>query len=627
MTSKLEITTFIQKQNKLSTLRLITCGSVDDGKSTLLGRILYESKLLFDDQVDALIKDSKKSGTQGGGIDFALLVDGLSAEREQGITIDVAYRYFSTSKRKFIVADSPGHEEYTRNMATAASNADLAIILVDARNGILAQTKRHSYIANLMGIKHVVVAINKMDLVDFNQEVFENIIDEYNREIQSKLQFMDISFIPVSALHGDNIFKNSKKMAWYNGNSLMQTLETTELSPQPEGKFNMSVQLVNRPNLDFRGYSGLINSGHLSLGDEIEVAGTKLHATVKKIFLGDKDVNKCWKGDSVTLVLDREIDISRGSALTSKGNSQDKYNMYSTTMVWFDSVKCFQNNKYIIKTSHTQTNCEILKIKNKIGINNYENAPSSPLEMNDISNCDLLLDEPLYMLPYKENNTHGNFILIDKKTNLTVAAGVINHHLRRSENIKWQQTDINLGAREDMLGQQSLVIWFTGLSGAGKSTIANLLEKRLSADRKLTYLLDGDNLRHGLNKDLGFTEQDRIENIRRVGEVSKILFDAGIIVLASFISPYEKDRKSVKDLFPRGKFLEIYVSASLERLYERDTKGLYKKASEGKLPNFTGISSLYEEPIDPAITINTDLVTPEAAVDHIFTFLEENKCI
>lgn len=625
--AKTEIKKFITKQNKLDTLRFITCGSVDDGKSTLLGRMLYEAQLIFDDQVDSLVKDSKKIGTQGESIDFALLVDGLAAEREQGITIDVAYRFFSTDHRKFIVADSPGHEQYTRNMATAASNADLAIILIDARNGILSQTKRHSFLVNLMGIKNVIVAINKMDLVDYKKDIFENIVEQYKDLIAKKLDFSRMHFIPVSALQGDNIVKKSRAMDWYEGDTLIKILEFIDIIEDKSSPFSMPIQYVNRPSLNFRGFCGRVSSGNLCIGDEIEVSNSKETASIKEIFLGDHNVQECQKGDSVTITLNKEIDISRGDIVTISGDHIETTNGVLATIVWFGSEPSFSNRSFIMKSAHSQIKCDLMKIKHKIDINSYQQTKADKLEMNDIAMCELALDKNSSLQSFSENKDLGNFILIDKKTNLTVAAGIINHHLRRSANVKWQKTDINLDLREKLLGQKAVVLWFTGLSGSGKSTISNLLEKKLFSDEKLTYLIDGDNLRHGLNKDLGFKEVDRIENLRRVGEVAKLMFDSGLIVLASFISPYKKDRKRIKKLFPSDRFIEIYVKASIESVKERDPKGLYAKASRGEIPNFTGINAPYEEPSKPDIIIDTDKMSPENAADQIINYLKEKKCL
>ena len=622
-----EIKKFINKQNSLDTLRFITCGSVDDGKSTLLGRMLYEAHLIFDDQVDSLVSDSKKIGTQGGEIDFALLVDGLAAEREQGITIDVAYRFFSTEKRKFIVADSPGHEQYTRNMVTAASSADVAIILIDARNGILPQTKRHSFIASLVGIKKIIVAVNKMDLINFEKDIFEKITKDYEKNVLPELEFDEVNFIPVSALGGDNIISNSPKTTWYSGKPLMSMLESINIDNKENDLFSMPVQYVNRPNLNFRGFSGTISSGSLVVNDEILVSSSLQTATVNEIYIADENAKSCNQGDAVTITLNKEIDISRGDILFNKTYKVQKSNAFLTNLIWFNEKACFSNRSYILKSGNKQTGCEVLKIKNKININNYEKISAGSLEMNDIAECELLVDNELCLLPYGENKTLGNFILIDKTSNLTVAAGIVKHDLRRATNVKWQDTEITRQKREKILNQKAFVVWFTGLSGSGKSTIANILEKKLSAEGILTYLLDGDNLRHGLNKDLGFKKEDRIENLRRVGEVAKILHDAGIVVLASFISPYKKDREAIKSLFTDKDFIEIHVDADLETVKLRDPKGLYTKAMEGKIPNFTGVNSAYEAPESPDIKINTKDISAENAAKKILKYIKEKNVI
>ncbi len=627
MTKNTEIKKFINKQNSLDTLRFITCGSVDDGKSTLLGRMLYEAHLIFDDQVDSLVSDSKKIGTQGGEIDFALLVDGLVAEREQGITIDVAYRFFSTEKRKFIVADSPGHEQYTRNMVTAASGAELAIILIDARNGILPQTKRHSFIASLVGIKKIIVAVNKMDLINFEKDVFKKVTEDYKKNVLPQVEFDEVNFIPVSALGGDNIIDISPKTPWYSGKPLMSMLESINIDNKENDIFSMPVQYVNRPNLNFRGFSGTVSSGSLAVNDEILVSSSLQTANVNEIYIADKNAKSCNEGDAVTITLNKEIDISRGDILFNKSYEVKKSNAFLTNLIWFNEKACYSNRSYILKSGNKQTGCEILKIKNKININNYEKISAGSLEMNDIAECELLLDNKLCLLPYSENKTLGNFILIDKTSNLTVAAGTVKHDLRRATNVKWQETEITRQIREKILNQKAFVIWFTGLSGSGKSTIANILEKKLSSDGVLTYLLDGDNLRHGLNKDLGFKKEDRIENLRRVGEVAKILHDSGIVVLASFISPYKKDREAIKNLFTDEDFIEIHIDADLETVKSRDPKGLYIKAIEGKIPNFTGITSAYEAPESPDIKINTKDTSAENAAQKILDYIKEKNVI
>lgn len=625
MNASSEIKKFIKQQNSLDTLRFITCGSVDDGKSTLLGRLLYEAQLIFDDQIDSLVKDSKKIGTQGEEIDFALLVDGLAAEREQGITIDVAYRFFSTEKRKFIVADSPGHEQYTRNMVTAASTADLAIILIDARKGVLEQTKRHSFIADMVGIKNIIVAVNKMDLINYDQAKYQEIVDSYEKQILKDLGFKKIEFIPISALCGDNIINKSDNMLWYESPTIINLLETASITDVEEGFFSMPVQNVLRPNLDFRGFSGRVTSGELKKGDELIVASSGELASVESLSIGKKPIQKASVNDSITLTLDKEIDISRGDILSVKENSLEANSMLNTNLIWLDNDTCHTNRFYNLKIGTKIINCKLLNIKNRIDINTYKKENAKKLEMNDICECEIRLDNEVHFTPYKQNKSLGSFILIDKITNLTVAAGVINHGLRRSLNTFWEQTEINQKAREELLNQKAKVIWLTGLSGAGKSTIAKLVEKELYSKNKLTYLLDGDNLRHGLNNDLGFTEPDRIENLRRSGEVAKLMHDAGLTVIASFISPFRKDRENIRNLFNADDFVEVYVECDIETLEKRDTKGLYKKAKLGEIPNLTGVSSPYEEPVDPELRINTARASIEECVEKIVKYMSEKK--
>ncbi len=625
MNAKEEIKKFIDTQNSLQTLKFITCGSVDDGKSTLLGRLLYEAQLIFDDQVDNLVKDSKKVGTQGGDIDFALLVDGLAAEREQGITIDVAYRFFTTEKRKFIVADSPGHEQYTRNMVTAASGAEVAIILIDARKGVLEQTKRHSFIADMVGIKNIIVAINKMDLIDYSEKKYKKIIKTFQNEIESNLDFEQIDYIPISALKGDNIISPSVNIPWYQDQSIMEMLESSEIHSAEENDFLMPVQYVNRPNLDFRGFSGQVSSGEIAIASEIIVPRTNETAKVTSIYLGDRPVKSCSKEDSVTLTLDAEIDISRGDIIATKANDLNKNNLFEANLIWLNEEKGLVNRDYLLKIGTKIIPAQIKKIKNKIDINTYNEVSGKSLIMNDIAKCEVMLDEVIDFTAYKKNKDLGSFILIDKFSNLTVGAGVINHSLRRSENIFWQETEIDQQAREQLLNQQARVIWLTGLSGSGKSTIANLLAQMLFSRGILSYNLDGDNMRFGLNSDLGFSDEDRIENIRRAGQVSKILFDAGIFVIASFISPFKEDREKVKGLFDDNKFFEIYVKADLETVKKRDVKGLYKKSDSGEIPNLTGIKSNYEEPQHADLIVDTTNCSPEESASSIIKYLEDHK--
>ena len=618
---------FIEQQNSLSTLKFITCGSVDDGKSTLLGRLLYEAQLIFDDQVDSLVSDSKKIGTQGGEIDFALLVDGLAAEREQGITIDVAYRFFSTDERKFIVADSPGHEQYTRNMITAASNAELAIILIDARKGVLEQTKRHSFIANMVGIKNIIVAVNKMDLIEYDEEKYKSIVEDYKDTVAKELDFQSIDFIPISALKGDNITKNSTNINWYKSAPIIELLEQAKISKNSKDTFCMSVQNVLRPNLDFRGFCGKVSSGKLNIGDNVFVGKTTQKAKVTSIVLGFDDKKVCHEGDSVTLCLDKEIDISRGDLITTDSSYLDSGNIFDANIIWFNESKCYKNRSFLLKIGAKIVNAKIEKFKHKIDINSYKEVVCSSLNMNEIAKCEVKVDEDIDFKPYIEDRTIGSFILIDKQTNLTVGAGTINHGLRKSSNVIWEKHDIKRNDRNLMLGHTSKVLFFTGLSGSGKSTLSNQLEKELFSRNILTYSLDGDNLRHGLNRDLGFSNEDRIENLRRVGELSKILYDSGVYVLASFISPFARDRRNIKELFRDEDFIEIYVKCNIDSLQKRDPKGLYKKALSGEIPNFTGINSPYEEPENPDIVVDTSKLTVKESLKIIIDYLEEKHAI
>ena len=625
MTNVKEVKDFIEKQNSLDTLKFITCGSVDDGKSTLLGRLLYEAQLIFDDQIDSLVKDSKKVGTQGGDIDFALLVDGLAAEREQGITIDVAYRFFTTEKRKFIVADSPGHEQYTRNMVTAASNADLAIILIDARKGVLEQTKRHSFIADMVGIKNIIVAVNKMDLVNFSAEIFNEIKIDYEKNVAEKLNFSSIKFIPISALNGDNIMSPSSSAAWYEGEAIMSLLETEKIEVSNTDDFAMPVQIVMRPNLDFRGFSGQVASGEIAVNDTLVVGSSNQSAKVKEIYIGDERQRNCIKGDSITVTLDKEIDISRGDILAAPNNNIESSNLINSNVIWLDQQDGFLNRFYYLKIGTKIVNAKTIKLKHKIDINTYEKTTANKFSMNDIVECEISIDEEIDIMPYSLNRAMGSFILIDKQTNLTVGAGVINHTLRRSKNVFWETTDITLNERKNITGHTSKVIWFTGLSGSGKSTIANALEKELHKKNILTYILDGDNLRHGINNDLGFSDSDRIENIRRAGHISKILLDSGVFVLASFISPFRADRDNIRNLFESEDFIEVYIKCDLETLKKRDTKGLYKKSKKGEIPNMSGLGSAYEEPNNPEIIIDTAVEEPSESVNKVIKYFEQKK--
>jgi bifunctional enzyme CysN/CysC len=614
---------FLATQENKDLLRFITCGSVDDGKSTLIGRLLYESKMLFEDQLTALEADSKKLGTQGGNLDFALLVDGLAAEREQGITIDVAYRAFTTSKRKFIVADTPGHEQYTRNMATGASTADLAIILMDARKGVLTQTRRHTFIAHLLGIKHLVVCVNKMDLVDYSKEVFDRIEADY-RAFAATLGAGNITLIPASALKGDNIIDRSPAMPWYRGATLMAHLETVPVGNDNADKaFFMPVQWVNRPHQNFRGFSGTVASGRIKPGDAIRALPSGKTSRVERIVTQDGDLTEASAAQAVTITLTDEIDVSRGDMLCAAQQPAEVSDQFEVQILWMDQDAMLPGRPYLIKAGSKTLPGTIDKIKHKINVNTLEKTAAETLALNEIGICNLELDAAIAFAPYKDNKALGSFIIIDRFTNNTVGMGLINFALRRAANIHWQATDVNKDARGKLLKQKPTVLWFTGLSGAGKSTIANLVEKKLHAQGQLTYLLDGDNVRHGLNRDLGFTDQDRVENIRRVAEVSKLMADAGLIVLVSFISPFRAERLMARELMAKDEFMEIHIDTPLAEAEKRDVKGLYAKARRGELKNFTGISSPYEAPENPELRIDTTSLTPEAATELVVAWLKQ----
>ncbi len=617
-----DIGQYLTSHENKSLLRFITCGSVDDGKSTLIGRLLYESKMLFEDQLSQLEIDSKKVGTQGGDLDFALLVDGLAAEREQGITIDVAYRFFSTDKRKFIVADTPGHEQYTRNMFTGASTADVAIILIDGRKGVLTQTRRHSYLASLIGIRHVVVAINKLDMVDYSKEVFDRIDAEY-RAFAAEIGLKNIVTIPMSALKGDNITELSANTPWYTGPTLMAHLEDVQVedSADESGPFRMPVQWVNRPNLDFRGYSGMVAGGSVKTGDRLRVLPSGRESNVARIVTGDGDLARAVSGQSVTITLQDEIDISRGDILVTTEAPAGVADQFEATIVWMSDEPMMPGRSYLLKIGAKTVTATGAAPKYKVNVNTLEHLAAKKLDLNEIGVCNLSFDQPVAFDPYKENRDTGGFIMIDRLTNNTVGAGLLHFALRRSQNIHWQAIDINKQAHAAIKGQQPCVLWFTGLSGAGKSTIANLVEKKLHALGKHTYLLDGDNVRHGLNKDLGFSEADRIENIRRVGEVARLMVDAGQIVLVSFISPFRAERKMSRELVEQGEFFEVFVDTPISVAEQRDPKGLYKKARRGELKNFTGIDSPYEPPEAPEIRVDTTTQSPEQAAELIVTHL------
>jgi bifunctional enzyme CysN/CysC len=615
----------VQHQHK-TLLRFITCGSVDDGKSTLIGRLLYDSKMIFEDQLAALEADSRRIGTQGQDIDFALLVDGLAAEREQGITIDVAYRFFATEKRKFIAADTPGHEQYTRNMVTGASTADLAVILIDARKGVVTQTRRHSYLAHLIGIKSFVLAVNKMDLVDYSEDRFRQIVAEY-RSFAGSLGIADFQPIPISGLEGDNIISASPAMAWYSGPCLLEFLETvqldeTRLRDQP---FRMAVQWVNRPNLDFRGFSGFIAAGQLRSGDSVRVLPSGKTTAVSRIVTMDGDLECAVAGQSVTLTLTDEIDCSRGDVLTASASPLEVADQFEATIVWLADAPMLPGRLYWLKTGTCTVSASITAQKYQVNINTLAHLAGRTLDLNAIGVCEVSLDRHIPFTSYAENHSLGGFILIDRLTHATVGAGMFRFALRRSHNIHWQSMEISPQAHASQKAQEPKVLWFTGLSGAGKSTIANLVEKKLFALGYHSFLLDGDNVRHGLNRDLGFTEADRVENIRRVGEVAKLMTEAGLIVLTAFISPFRAEREMVRRMLPSGQFVEIHVDAPLSAAEARDVKGLYKKARSGQLKNFTGIDSPYEAPENPEIRVDTLRLTCEQAADVIVArILEKN---
>ncbi|MBL4711939.1 MAG: sulfate adenylyltransferase subunit CysN [Gammaproteobacteria bacterium] len=615
------VDTYIDEQSKLDLLRFITCGSVDDGKSTLIGRILYEAQLIFEDQVSALKNDSKKHGTQGEDIDFALLVDGLAAEREQGITIDVAYRFFNTDHRKFIVADTPGHEQYTRNMVTGASTADVAVILVDASQGILTQTRRHSFITSLLGIKHIVLAVNKMDLVDYSQSDFDAIVEAYG-VFSAELSFESVTAIPMSALKGDNVIQRSDKTGWYSGPTLLSFLETVEVGQaQLEHPFRFPVQWVNRPDANFRGYSGTAVAGSIEKGQKIRVLPSGEVASIKDIVLYKSSLDNVGAGQAVTITLDRDVDISRGDVLVTADKPCEVSDQFETSMVWMDQEAGFVGRSYIMQIGAQRVNATITDIKYKYNINTFEQLSSRSLGLNEIGELTLSLDKEIPFESYKSCKAMGAFVLIDRYSNATVGAGMINFSLRRAQNVHRQALVVDKKARAKLNGHPPRVLWFTGLSGSGKSTIANAVEQELHKKGIRTYILDGVNVRHGLNKDVGFTDADRIENIRRIAEVSKLMVDAGLVVLTSFISPFRSERDMARSLFDPGEFVEIYVEVPLEIAEQRDPKGLYKKARRGDLPNFTGIDSAYEAPDNAEIEVATGELSVEEGVAKIMKYL------
>ena len=619
-----DIGQYLESREHKDLLRFITCGSVDDGKSTLIGRLLYESKMVFEDQLAALESDSRKFGTQGDDLDFALLLDGLTAEREQGITIDVAYRFFSTEKRNFIVADTPGHEQYTRNMVTGASTAQVAVILVDARKGVLVQTRRHSYLAALLGIRKVALAINKLDIVGYSREVFERIEGEY-RAFASQIGLEDVVCIPLSALKGDNVTAPSTNTHWYHGPTLMGFLETVEIDEGAlSAPFRMPVQWVNRPNLDFRGFSGRIVGGTIRPGDRIRTLPSGRESTVGRIVTMDGDLESAIVGQSVTLTLADEIDISRGDVIAAADAPPGIADQFEATVVWLAEEEMLPGRPYLLKSGAKTVGVTIATPKFKLNVNTLEHLAAKTLQLNEIGHCNLNLDQSIAFDPYEQNRDTGSFILIDRLTNATVGAGLLHFALRRSQNIHWQAIEVNKEAHARLNGHKPCVIWFTGLSGSGKSTIANVVEKKLHAMGRRTYLLDGDNVRHGLNKDLGFTEADRVENVRRVAEVARLMVDAGLIVLVSFISPFRAERRFARELVQQGEFCEVFVDTPLDVAEQRDRKGLYRKARLGELKNFTGIDSPYEPPEHPEVTIDTVAAAPEEAAERIITFLRDN---
>jgi len=617
-----DIAAYLKRHETKSLLRFITCGSVDDGKSTLIGRLLHDSKALFDDQLAALESDSRRHGTQNGEIDYALLLDGLSAEREQGITIDVAYRFFDTEQRKFIVADCPGHEQYTRNMATGASTADLAIVLVDARKGLLPQTRRHSYVCALLGIRHVLLAVNKLDLLDYSQDVFETITAEY-RGLASQLGIEHVQPIPLSALRGDNVITRSERMPWYHGPSVLQHLDTVDIArPSTRRGLRLPVQWVNRPNQDFRGFAGTIAGGSVSPGDTVVALPSGRRSTVTRVIGPDGELASASTGQAITLTLADELDVSRGDVLAAASDPPQVADQFAVHLLWMSAQSLLPGRPYLLRLGSRSVGAQVMQIKHKVDVNTQDHLAATRLELNEVAHCTLGLDQPLVFEPYADNRTLGSFILIDRITNDTVAAGTIDFALRRAANVHWQHVDIDRAARAAAKGQHPRCLWFTGLSGSGKSTIANLVERQLHAQGFHTYLLDGDNVRHGLNRDLGFTDEDRVENIRRVAEVAKLMVDAGLIVLVSFISPFRADRRMARELFEREDFIEVFVDTPLAECERRDVKGLYAKARAGKLPNFTGISAPYEAPESAELRLDTTRLTAEKSAEVVIERLK-----
>ncbi len=625
MSASRDVAAYLERHETKPLLRFITCGSVDDGKSTLIGRLLHDSKRLFDDQLAALEKDSRKHGTQGERIDYALLLDGLDAEREQGITIDVAYRYFDTDKRKFIVADCPGHEQYTRNMATGASTADLAIVLVDARKGLLAQTHRHSYILSLLGIRQVVLAVNKMDLVDFDQSVFEAIVSAY-RGLAGRLGITSVMSIPLCALEGDNLSARSRRMPWYDGPCLLEYLETVPVTIEGQQEaLRLPVQWVNRPHPDFRGYAGTIVAGRVAVGDEVVVLPSARRTQVARVLGSTGDVVAAGVGQAVTLTLADEIDISRGDVIVAANDLPGVADQFAAHLLWMGDEPLFPGRPYWLKIGTRTVAASISEIKHRVDTNTQEHIAAKRLALNEIGYCNLSLEVPVVFAPYAQNRALGGFILIDRQSNATVGAGTLDFALRRAGNVHWQHLDVDRAARARIKGQSPKVLWFTGLSGAGKSTIANLVEKQLHAHGYHTFILDGDNVRHGLNRDLGFTDEDRVENIRRVAEVARLMADAGLIVLVSFISPFRAERRMARERFSEGEFMEVFVDVPLAVAEARDAKGLYRKARAGLIPNFTGIDSAYEIPESPELHLDAASGTPEQLAQQVLSRLQLDR--